>query len=106
MIEWGVLALAGLLFLTSIGGLFLMLKEFTYMKTCYVLMEEAFKKHKESVEDLHSGIRCGFEASDERYGEVCRAYSDTKNDNNALQERINKMEAKVKQPLNPDITYN
>ena len=106
MIETSILVVAGLLFLVSMGALVIMVKEFAHMKTAAILMEAAFKEHKEMVDGVQSFVHRGLEGAEEQYQTVMTDYQKVMSSNNALQERINKVEQGQKKPMAPDVTFN
>ena len=106
MLEIGILLLAGFLFLGSIGALVIMLREFAQMKTAAILMEAAFKEHRDIVEGVQQFVQRGLTGAEEQYSSVIDDYKKVIDSNHQLQERINKMEANQKKPLAPDVTYN
>ena len=101
-----ILGLSGLLFTITMGALIVMLKEFSSMKTAAILMEAAFKEHKTMVDSVQQFVAGGLEAAKEQYSNVQDDYLKLINSNNALQEKINKLEANRKKPLAPDVTFN
>jgi hypothetical protein len=101
-----ILGLSGLLFTLTVGVLVVMLKEFARMKTAAILMEAAFKEHQKMTEGVQRFVSHGLEAAEEQYANVQDDYIKMVNSNNALQERINQLEASRKKPLAPDVTFN
>lgn len=106
MLEIGILFLAGMLFLGTTIMLVVMIKEFLHMKTAAILMEAAFKEHREVVDGVQQFVQHGLNSAEEQYSSVMNDYSKILDSNNHLQERINKMEANQKKPLAPDVTFN
>jgi len=100
------LGLSALLFALGALALIVMLKEFASMKMAATVMESAFKDSQEAIDGMQTFIGRGLEAAEEQYKTVQGAYHKVLNDNHALQERINKMEASMKKPLAPDVTFN
>ena len=101
-----VLVMAGLLFLVSMAALIVMVKEFAHMKTAAILMESAFKEHKEMIDGVQSFVHRGLEGAESQYSHVVEEYQKVLNSNHSLQERMNKLEDNQKKPLAPDVTLN
>jgi len=106
VLEISVLVVAGLFFLVGMGALIAMVKEFAHMKTAAILMESAFKEHKEMIDGVQGFVHRGLEGAEAQYNSVMEDYQKVLNSNHALQDRINKLEKSQKKPLAPDVTFN
>lgn len=106
MLEIGILVIASLLFLVSMGALITMVIEFSHMKTAAILMESAFKEHAEMVDGMQNFVRQGLESTEQQFTKVMEEYVQVMSSNNSLQERINELEKSVKKPMSPDVTLN
>lgn len=106
MLEVGLLVIAGLLFLVSMGALIVMVKEFAHMKTAAILMESAFKEHQEMINGVQQFVHHGLEGAEQQFTKVMEDYNKTMHSNNSLQERLNKIEKSIKKPMAPDVTLN
>lgn len=106
MLEIGILVIASLLFLVSMGALITMIKEFAHMRAAAILMEAAFKEHQEIINGVQNFVHSGLKGAEEQFGKVMEDYGRMLNSNNSLQERLNAIEKTIKQPMSPDITLN
>jgi len=106
MLEVGILVIASLLFLVSMGALITMVREFAHMKTAAILMESAFKEHKEMIDGVQGFVQHGLEGAEQQFTKVMEDYTQAIGATNALQERINKIEKTMKKPMSPDVTLN
>jgi len=104
--EIGVLVLSSLLFLAAIGAIIVMLKEFAHMRAAVIIMESACREHKEHVGRLQQVMTRGMENAEGHHTEVMEEYQKTRESNNRLQDRINRIEARQKKPMAPDVTFN
>ena len=76
------------------------------MRSAAVLMESAFKDHKETVENTKDFVKHAVLEAEKQYGDACNDYIRVMDSNNALQDEINQIKAKQKQPLKPDTIFN
>jgi hypothetical protein len=113
MLEIGALIFSGLFFLVSMGALIVMVKEFSHMKTAAILMESAFKDHKEVIDGVQSFVQHGLEGAEAQYKTVMEQadvtmqyYQKVINENHKLIEDINKLKERQKKPMAPDVTLN
>jgi hypothetical protein len=88
------------------GALITMVREFAHMKTAAILMESAFKEHKEMIDGVQTFVHRGLEGAEEQFNTVMKDYSKVLAANNVLQDRINKLEERQKKPMAPDVTFN
>ena len=104
--EWIILGAGALLFLCNVALLIFIVGGFASMKARYLLMEQAFKDYKKMIEEMQLYISRGFESTEDRYDALIDEYKKVLNSNNALQERINRIERTQKKPLAPDVILN
>ena len=106
MLEYGVLFLAGVMFLGCLAALLLMLKEFSELKVKSILMESTFREHQEYVVHIQKMISSEVEGAEENYNKIIEDYNTVREMYNGVQSRINYLEQSQNKPMAPDVTLN